>query len=315
MTREPVRPIRLLSALIACAGLSVAAFAQGPGKPPPPPREPGVLGGPAVDDIQVPGGGPGFGGQEGFRKGEKRMPAEEFSNALREALGPNAPEGVRASPELMEKLKAIQSEFRAQQRAYMEEHKDEFRKLRELGFDPSKARRDGANGKGLPPGVNRRPGQPEGEGPQGGPQGGPPGGPMDGPMGDMPKEERDAVLQQAKALRDNAPKPDDAFKKSFALLSAEQQAAVQAKLNEFKERGNRREAENYVQRRLRNQDGPEGGPGGPPPGQAGKGKGRPPGPGEPPPPGRGKGGGKRHGPPPPPPPGPDGVNPPPPDGR
>jgi len=306
MTREPVRPIRLLSALIACAGLSVAAFAQGPGKPPPPRpaqlTEPGVLGGPAVDDLKVPGRGPGFGGEEGFRNREKRMSGEELSRALREALGPNAPEDVRASPELMEKLKAIQTEFRVHQRAYMEQHKDEFQKLRELGFDPNKARRDGGNGKGLPPGVNRRPGQPGGEGPQGESMG--------GPMGDMPKEERDAILQQAKALRDNAPKADDAFKESFALLNAEQQKAVQVKLDEFKERRNRREAENYVQRRLRDQDGP----GGSPPGKAGKGKGRSPGPGEPPPPGRGKGDRKRQGPPPPPPPGPDEVNPPRPDG-
>lgn len=268
MTRATTQRVSLITALIAAAGLSWTALAQD--KPVSPPQAEGALGGPKVDEIKVPGAGPGFGGAQATGRRERPLSAEDFGQALRAALGPEAPENVRATPEVMDKLKAIADEFRQQQRAYMEEHREELAKLRGMGFNAARAGRGGE--KGPPPGVERRPG---------------PGGPgAQEPMGEMPAADREALLQRAKELRDNAPKPDDAFKKAWTLLSPEQQQAVQAKLDERRERVNRREAEQYVQRRLRDQDnkgGPGPGPdarrpGGPRPGPDGRAGPRPDGP-------------------------------------
>jgi hypothetical protein len=176
-----------------------------PSSPSAPPAD--ALGGPKVSDTAVPGTkGAGFGGDSSnARKDRQReLPQPVWMKALRDALGENAPEAIRATPEQMDKFRKLNEEFASAQREYMRKHGDEIRALRE-----KYGGRRGGPGQGPGPGDEMRPPEP----------------PAD-------PAQREAFMQDMQTLRANAPQAGDLRKKIWAELSPEQQKAVEIKVAE-----------------------------------------------------------------------------------
>jgi len=226
-------------ALVCMAGLACGAQAQDQ-KP--------VLEGPKVKDLNAPTPSTFDGGAQ--REGKKRMdpqlPHPLYMETVKKTLGPDAPEKIRLTAEQNTKIEGIESEFRAAQKAYMEAHKDEIKALREQGMelggpggrgrgeDGPGGREKGEHGRGEGRGEGH------GEGHEKGDEMSPP--PGDGkPPAETP--ERKALMEKAKALRDAGPKPTDAEAKVWAVLTAEQQAAVRPKLDAAKDEMAKRRGE------------------------------------------------------------------------
>lgn len=219
MSRQPtVRFTRKFTPclLVALCALSAPAFAQD-SKPSDAP-----LGGPGVTD-RAPPGGRKFGGEAG--KGDKFSRAGgvqahgAFMRTLRQLGGPDAPEGLAMSKEQIEKVRAVEEEYRAAMKAFREQHKDEFEALRKEA--------------GLPemggPGERRGPGGP------GGPDGERPERPQQRPgKSDDPKVQ--AARDKMRTLMEQGPKVEEFQTRQWAVLSAEQQAFVKDRMAEMQER-------------------------------------------------------------------------------
>ncbi|MGD9690594.1 MAG: hypothetical protein AB7K52_12990 [Phycisphaerales bacterium] len=198
---------------LACAAFSCPALAQSEQKD--------VLKGPSVQDREVPGTVGQFAGtpESGkFRPREVRP--QVFMEALMSALGPDAPESIRASDQQREQLRALSGEFRKRVQAYMAEHRADFEKL---GTDARRNRRDKDAGKN-----EDRMNDAERE-------------------SDRPSEE---TIARAKALRDGMPSASDLYTKVWEVLSAEQRAAVEARLEALHHEKAVQEGRDYVKRRI-----------------------------------------------------------------
>lgn len=235
MSRQPtVRFTRKFTPclLVALCALSAPAFAQD-SKPSEAP-----LGGPGVTD-RAPPGGRKFGGEAG--KGDKFSRAGgvqahgAFMRTLRQLGGPDAPEGLAMSEEQIEKVRAVEDEYRAAMKAFREQHKDEFEALRKEAGLPEMGgpgeRRGGPGGPGGPDGE--RPERPQRPG-----------------KSDDPKVQ--AARDKMRTLMEQGPKVEEFQTRQWAVLSAEQQAFVKDRMAEMRER-----------RAERGREGGPGGPGGP----------------------------------------------------
>lgn len=218
---------RSVLAMVCVAGAAGAVFAQA--------AETSVLEGPKVKDLNTPVQST-FDGAA--REGKKRMqppiPHPMFVKTIHKTLGEDAPEGLRLTEAQAEQIEAIDAEFRASVKAYMDENRDEVKALREAGLalgGPERGR--GPEGRG----EGRGRGRPE---PRDADEMAPPPPPRDADdMGRPPAEEmtpeREALRERARALREGAPKPTDAETKMWAVLTPEQQAVVRPKLDALKD--------------------------------------------------------------------------------
>lgn len=200
-------------ALLTCAGLAGASLhAAEPDDAP--------LRGPSVTDKVAPGGHTTFAPEAGGdrKRGEREIPHPLFMRALNEAIGDSAPEAVRASKELQSKLKAISDDFNQAQRTYAQQNREALAKMRGEGRG---AKKDAKNPKDKPEADS---------------------------MQEMTDEDRQAMMERMREIREKAPKAADAHTKIWALLSEPQQKAVEERLEVFREEARKRENEQYVDR-------------------------------------------------------------------
>lgn len=220
------------------------------------------LKGPTVPERTAPGGAAGFGekpGDAARRSGEVQLPLPMYLRMLREVTGPEAAENLRASDAQREQIEKLSKGHMEAMKAFMEEHRSEIeqivkehpqaaRMLREYGLGPARGERGGEPGGKRPEsGRGKRPegGRPEGKGPEGDPmgvpgEGGPagrrgpggPDGPGEGP--EMNEKERAALMAQLTELRNKAPKAEDVKTSIWAVLTADQQQALQTKIDAHK---------------------------------------------------------------------------------
>ena len=286
MSKATNTRIGWLVRMVGVCGLAAASLAQPKDRkptPPPPPApsgDPAPLSGPGVHARDVPGAAGQFGNStEGLkRKMAERIPPRVMREAMGAIMGEDAPDDVRATPEQREKIMSIQKDFEQQVRDYVQEHRAEIEELRDKtpGGGPAAEmlrRLDGANAAG---GGSER-GARRGRGPEapgdmmdGAPRGkGKPGPDMfdgKGNRAEIPEE----VRAQARELMENMPQAEQAYAKVWEQLTPEQRAAVDERLNDFRDRQAKQREDAYVRQRV-NKDGktPEANrdAGSPPPGR------------------------------------------------
>lgn len=232
-----VRPFHVLAVCAAAAGLSAAAWGQaGAGKVDEP-----VLKGPQVKDRDVPGVPGAFGTGTGARRMAERIPPEVLREALGVLLSDDAAPEVRASAEQARQIRGINEEFRAAQRAYMAEHRDELMDLRrEANLTDRGAREiDRAIGRPRPGEAPRERRRPDGatDGADA---------PMTGEAGD---ERQAAARQRLREIMEGAPRIEDFATRIWESLSAPQRQAVEARLDEWRKADAARREEAYVRQR------------------------------------------------------------------
>lgn len=241
---------------VAVCGWGVG-FSTATGRAEPPKGDP-VLGGPGVQERNVPGA-PGSFGKPGEmqRKASDRLPPGAIRRVLEDAIGSESPEATRATPDQIKKIEDMVHDHEQQVRAYMEAHKTEIDELR---------RSAGSMGEG-----RRR-----AKGPDGAPA--PAAGAAEPSKEEQAKHEGNR--QKMRDLMDAAPQQKDLITKIWAELTPAQREAADKELNKVRERLSQERQDQYVRQRV------------------GKGKGRPPGPGAGEPGQRGPGGpeGARRGP-------------------
>lgn len=218
-----------------------------------------VLKGPEVKERSVPGVVSTFGQGGEARRMAERIPPE----VLREALGvltrDDAPPEIRATDEQKQKFTAITDELRAAVRAYMAEHRDELIELRREAnlsgraaqeLDRAIGRRGGAGAAAGDGDARRqRPQRPEEKGAD-----------AAAPMTEeTTPEQQEAARQRLRELMAGAPKIEDYLTRVWEGLSPAQREAVEAKLDEYREREAKKREEAYVRQRVGERQ-PEGGP-------------------------------------------------------
>lgn len=257
------------SVLAFACGLALAAGAMAQGDQSPKSGSE-VLGGPKIQDRNVPGQVGAFGEKGELQKrASDRLPPGAMRRALESAIGPDAPESVRATAEQREKIEKIVRDHEAQVRAYMDQHREEIEQIR----------KDAGLGQGERRGERRGPGGLEGRAPRGA-------GRPDGAPPEMNKDDQakaDAARQKIRDLMEAGPKQSDLMTKVWAELTPAQQDATNKALDEVRERMKKEREDRYVRQRVgRGEARP--GPGGAEgrrPGPDGAAPGRPPaGPGE-----------------------------------
>lgn len=209
-------------ALLAVVGLSLSTITAPVLADEPP------LKGPEVKDRNVPGvdGRFGDGNLESNKRGfMDRLPPRVFREALDVVLSPNAPANLRVSNETRQKIEGMVSDYEQQVRTYMQDHRAELQELRKKSGDGERS---------------KRPGQPPAGG--GKPEGGPAGG---GPGGESP-----AAREEFRKIMAGAPKIEDVQTKIWAELTPEQQKAVDAKLQVFRDKASEMRQDQYVKQKL-----------------------------------------------------------------
>ncbi len=181
------------------AGLAVLVLAAGTMVPVAHAEPEAPLGGPKVQDRDVPGARARFGeGMEQRREGPGVRP-QMFMRAVQSLAGPEAPEAVRATPEQAEKARAIMGEYRAAMEKFREANATELNALREQAGEMARGR--------------------------GGPDGRPnAGAPREGRGQATP--EQLAARQKLRELNEKAPKFEPYQTRVWAVLSEPQQAHV-----------------------------------------------------------------------------------------
>lgn len=232
------RVLSLALTVSAAAGVSAAAWGQTTTTRTDDP----VLKGPAVKDRDVPGVPSAFGTGTGVRRMAERIPPEVLREALGALLGDDAAPEVRADETLARQIRGIEQEFRAAQRAYMAEHREEMIELRR---DANLAGRGAQE-------LDRAIGRPrQGEAPRdrrrnadaamdGGPS------PM---MGEASDERQAAARQRLREILEGAPRIEDFATRVWDSLSPAQRAAVEARLDEWRAAEAKRREEAYVRQR------------------------------------------------------------------
>jgi hypothetical protein len=263
MNRHPSPRLIAASLLVSVVGLSLplSAAAQ-PDNPPPPMDAP--LGGPSVRDREVPGVAPRFGDDAGGerRRMANRIPPKAMRQAMTVIMDEDAPDDLRATPEQRERIQRYGREFEQQLKDYIEQHRAELEELKAKVPQGAMAgpageifrRLDDTGAPGSRAGDRRRPG-----GPDGGPEQG--AGKARRAAEDIPVE----VRERLRELASGAPQFDQVYTKIWSELRPEQQKAVDARLNEFRDRQAREREDDYVQKRLGQKRGEPGGQNPPPP--------------------------------------------------
>lgn len=240
----------LRALVLACiAGLCVSASSAMADEP--------ALGGPKVEERNVPGVRGSFGEEDRGRRGAMgdQLPPQALRRALESVIGPEGPEATRATPEQLDKIESIVREHEQSVRAYMQQHREEIGKLRReagpRGNEGDRPRRRG----------------PESDRPT------PPAG--DDMMDESDAKQADPAAKEAEAKRQTArdrmreiqagaPKLEDAMTKVWSELNETQRQAVDERLDEVRERISQERQERYVDQRVRERGAnPPGGPDGP----------------------------------------------------
>ncbi|MCC6949875.1 MAG: hypothetical protein IT433_00360 [Phycisphaerales bacterium] len=231
------------AAVFACAG---AAWAQ----------DSAPLKGPSGDDKSVPGETRKFGGPGGDRKERAaQMPVRHpmFMQALGILRGDKAGESVRLTAEQDEKIAGIDRDMKAKAEAFRAEHGEEIRGLVSK-LTPEDKRRFAAL-----LGQMGQPGRGGGEGAKG--AGRPAAGQRKGvkrpnaERANKPAEGDDATMQTSDAaaaeqareklrtLMETAPRPEDAHKAIFGVLTEAQRPLVQTEIERMRKEMEQRAAE------------------------------------------------------------------------
>lgn len=275
------RPVIVAASVLVLAAGSAAGQNTSPG-----PSGSPVLQGPAVHDNSAPGQRSTFGGSRGNGKGAERpIPQPVFMKAVMSLNEKEAPAATRLSAEQKKQIDSLTEEFRASQREFAAEHRDELRelaaklppedraRLRELMTGPGAAQRpadghgirrlQGEGGRGE--GDRREGGRGEdgrGEGKPGAGRGQtsddammrggdePPDKPRDNRRDKPDERQVQAARDQLKALLEQAPRPEESRAKVWAVLTDAQRQAVEAELKKTREKAGER----------RPQAGPKNGP-------------------------------------------------------
>ncbi|CAN5870548.1 hypothetical protein BH11PLA1_BH11PLA1_15420 [soil metagenome] len=229
-------PTRFLAAalLLGLAGSLSPALAQPPDGPQPPPR-PLPLGGPQVTDRVAPFSGGTFGGGKETDKKKavgRELPHPAFMRAVHDAIGEGAPADLRVSAEVEAKIKAIDADFSDSMKSFAKDNREALQQMRQQGQGGKREAKKGGPGAGKPDGA---------------PEMDPAGGPSD--------EQRQAMMEKMRELRDKAPSPGDAHTRIWALLNDSQKAAVEKKLEVVREEMQHQDNERYVQRRAQQKNG------------------------------------------------------------
>jgi hypothetical protein len=211
--------------------------------------EPDPLKGPKVKDSGVPGENRKFGGGgEGQFDREQILPHRSFVRCFDVLRGEKAG-ALKLSAEQEAQLKSADQAFRAEMDTYRAKHKDEARTL--LADLPPEARRRamellgvGGPRDGQGPGRERGPAREKGQRPERGPDAPP----MDGGEKPVNTEKAEAAKARLRELFEGAPKPDEVHTKMFAVLSAEQKAAVEKELESARKQMQDRRQEMYKER-------------------------------------------------------------------
>lgn len=229
------------AAVFACAG---AAWAQ----------DSTPLKGPSGDDKSVPGETRKFGGPGGGRKERAaQMPVRHpmFMQALGVLRGDKAEESARLTAEQDEKIAGIDRDMKAKAEAFRAEHGEEIRGLVSK-LTPEDKRRFVAL-----LGQMGQPGRGEGAKGAGRPAAGQRGGVKrpNAERANKPAEGDDAMMQEPDAagaeqareklrtLMETAPRPEDAHKAIFGVLTEAQRPLVQAEIERMRKEMEKRGAE------------------------------------------------------------------------
>ncbi len=242
------RRARLL-ALAAGSALALAAAgatAIADEEPKPATDEPAeVLRGPEVEDRDVPGSDSTFGDPEmkPMRDKERPLPHRAFMAALRGLGGEDAPPELRATEAQRDEVREIEREFLDARRAYMQKHRDEIRELmaqlRPEGAGPP-ARRGAAPDdpeRGEPmeetrPREGRRGRPARADAPRGPREGGRP---RINPE-DLTEEQR-VAFDRLREIRGAGPQASAYHARIWEVLTPEQRAFVEGRIEEIRERG------------------------------------------------------------------------------
>lgn len=222
-----------------------------PDQPPPP-----VLRGPAVEDSSIPGTQRAFamtGDMSGpqARMLNREVPMGEFLGAIRALNGPETPDDLHFSPPQREQFQSIVREFGQAQRAYMQDNRDELMALgRTLGFDPTElGRAEQMFTQRLDQGERRlrraaegRPDLPPEEMDRRSPEQ-----MVRERIGGNPTPEQRAALERLREIRDAGPSVLEAQTKAWNVLNDQQQAFVQTRIDEARERQRAERGEMYVE--------------------------------------------------------------------
>ncbi|MBX3404927.1 MAG: hypothetical protein KF699_16065 [Phycisphaeraceae bacterium] len=195
-----------------------------------------------MKDRDVPGVPGAFGSGTGARRMAERIPPEVLREALGALLGDDAAPDVRADEALARKIRGIEQEYRAAQRAYMAEHREEMIELRrEANLGGRGAQElDRAIGRPRPGEAPREPRRDADVAMDGSES------PM---MGEVPDEQQAAARQRLRQIMEGAPRVEDFATRVWESLAAPQRAAVEARLDEWRAAEAKRREEAYVRQR------------------------------------------------------------------
>lgn len=261
MTRRTMHRAAAAAAIFTLSGTTLA---MGPDD------EQSLLKGPDVVASDAPGAGTEFDGSRGdaIRKGETPMRA--YLHAIRALSAPDAEPALALSDEQKEAIRDAARSYGQELKAFMREHREELREIRELGAGDALAkiggerrrgprgedrdRREGTEARGMDDAPERGLRQrPRGE---------------DRPLpgeemmfDDTPErpdpESRRLGLEKLRALMQDAPSDQGAKAQIWSTLSEDQQAFVQTKLDEHTAKREARISEKmqeHATRKKRNAD-------------------------------------------------------------
>ncbi len=245
-TKQRVFSVRMLGVTAAVlAGLCGHAAAQDSGKDKAPPADNGVLRGPQVRDNSVPGTRGKFGGagNQKDQRAQQPIPPRMMMEAVGVLKKDPTPQELRLTAEQETKLQAVQEDFRAKQKAFVDQHREEIMKLRaELGPDARKKMDERLRSL---PGFGGRGGGPDGvpgDNAKGRPERRPGKGGAPGPGGDDAMKEaspadQSAALAKLKELAEKAPDAKDAQTRAWAVLTDGQKPIVEKELARLRKEG------------------------------------------------------------------------------
>lgn len=244
MTR---RMIQHSMAVVAIGALAGAAYAAGPDS-----NDNTLLKGPEVVASDAPGAGLSMDGTRGNAVRAGDTPLRAYMHAVRSLSGPDADPGVALSDAQQEQIREAAQVYARELKDYLREHREELREIRELGAGdalrrlsdrsemPQRRVRDGAT-----PDAERAERAPRE--PRIRRHGGPDRAPQDADaprqregkarLDDIPPgpdpESRRLGMEKLRALMQEAPSDQAAKAAIWETLSEDQQAFVQAKIDEL----------------------------------------------------------------------------------
>ncbi len=205
-------------------------------------RDEPLLKGPEVKERAVPGVVNTFGESQERRRMAERIPPEVLREALGVLVGEDVPEAIRATPEQEQQFRSVAERLRAATREYMAKHREELIELRK------DANLSGRGAQEIDRAIGRRPGEARRERARGADEtDAAAAAPM---MGDVSEAKQEAARQRLREIMAGAPKIEDAMTRVWEGLSEAQREAVDAKLNEYREREAKRREEMYVRQRV-----------------------------------------------------------------